>query len=194
MEPIEHDSSARLFAASDPAGTDDPVANQLATQLVVQVRPQAKRHLRRARAGWIAAIAAGSLALGSGAAFALPELTKWWLWVPDDDWVMTSEPFVRDGTVITCNAHIRVVTDGKTATDDTVERLEAARRFLHEVDPRDYQDAEPVAGDSEFWMQTQPELRPIRALTQAITLDLIEQGYVGEGVAVESWMKCPPPA
>ena len=149
---------------------------------------------RRSRLTITAFAFAGTLVLGTGAAIAAPFVADWWMWVPNKDLTTESEPFERDGAMITCTTTIRVVIDGGTATDQSASRLQKARDFLGRTDLDDYEDdATQMLGqaDGDMWQHLSPELAHDATLAMAIALDMRERGLTGQGVAIETHADCP---
>ena len=190
---MEHKTLDALLDASAPRMSESEATDVLVLQLVDHtVRP--RRRSRRSRLTIAAFAVAGTLALGTGAAIAAPFLADWWMWIPDEDLTIQSEPFERGGMMITCETTIRVVLDGATATDTSTSRLQAARDFLGRVDPDDYEaDAVRMAREANegMWSNLSPQLAHDATLAMAIMLDMHAKGLTGEGVALDSGPECP---
>ena len=190
---MEHKTLGALLDASAPRLAETNETDALILQLVDETaRP--RRRSRRSRLTITAFALAGTLALGTGAAIAAPFIADWWMWIPNEDLTIQSEPFERDGQMITCETTIRVVLDGATATDASTSRLQAARDFLGRVDLDDYEsDAARMAREANggLWSNLSPQLAHDATLAMAIMLDMHAKGLTGEGVALDSGPECP---
>ena len=151
----------------------------------------------------VAAVAAATLAalsLSVGTAVAVPLISHWWLWSPEDDVTITTQPFAMEGVgtpategqIVVCTVRIRVLSDGKTANLNTVFRLYQARAFLQSVKLADYEDQAQAlyanGGDSP-----RPyEFDHAQMLAWAIESAADHRGLNGQGVSIEGASLCVP--
>ncbi|RZS53519.1 hypothetical protein EV141_2469 [Microcella putealis] len=190
MEELE---LTRALNASRPEVVESSQIDALAKATVVDsARKQAPRLTTKA-IGVIAASLIGGITLTTGVAYAAPLISEWWAWTPAEDAVLTTNAFFDGNAWVRCEIMLSVTTDGQTATDDSAARLLEARTFIASIDPETYtSDAEAIL---ERDLDAYPdEMRNLGVATQmAISRDLGERGFLGEGVSLESRVDCTAP-
>ncbi|MCK6064887.1 MULTISPECIES: hypothetical protein [Microbacterium] len=182
------DLLARSGSLTEQSTRVDALAAEMAREITTEVR----RPWWRPRSAVATVTLAGVLIVGAGAAVAVPLLNDWWMWVPSDDLSFRSEPIAVDGAVVTCETQLRALADGKTAGDDSIERLQAARAWLRSVDLASFADEAREIREIGGVGNGPPELADSMALAIAIGLEMQERGLTGGGVKLDSSTNCPP--
>lgn len=195
MNPSDLDE---LLGKSAPVIEPSPLADRTAITLARTVMRPQPWHLKTKIAAAVIASVAG-LSLGVGTAVAVPLISHWWLWSPQDDLTITTAPFAEthpffapSGEQVVCTIHIRVLSDGPTANPYTVFRLYEARAFLKNAVLAEYEaKAQTLYADGGDTPQPY-ELDHATALAGAIESSAQEKGLTGGGVSIQSAGLCLP--
>jgi hypothetical protein len=182
-----------LLGRSAPRLDHTAESDRAASELVRGIFTERDRQIRLTKLSLGVGGVIAALSLSVGTAFALPGITWWPLWVPESDITYTTGPVELSGDTVICKFRIAVLTDGQTADDGTVQRLYAARAFLHSVDFDDYKDE--AAAAAAAWPADDDTPREIafwNGMSLAIVEAMNDRGLIGGGVSVTSDGKCTP--
>ena len=176
------DELDHLLDRSSPRLAESNRGHALGRALAAEITTTPMRSSCRRTLTVFGASLIGALTIGTGAAFAARLVMEWWQWTPEEDLILTTEPFEHDGETITCDIAMSVQTDGQTADETSAERLLNARIFLGTVELDNYDDAARALLESGFEAFLAESTNYGSALQQAILEDFRDRDLLGRGV------------